>query len=132
MSEKRTEKIGPPLIKVVPMKGLIIVDPLKILSNYEKDSKKKNVILTTEQIISYNKSIIDSTRDATKVWSEHPDQAVIVAINYDEADNYDLRVGDHIAYNHSEHTGILVMYNKKRYLALRPSEIIHRYLTSEV
>jgi hypothetical protein len=131
---KRTEPIKPGTIKVTPIKGLIIVDPLKILSNYEKDAKKKNpnVILTNEQIISYNKQIIEGTKDATKVWSEHPDQAIIVAINDEEAESYQLRVGDHIGYNHSEHTGILLVYNKKRYIALRPGEIIFRYLTDEV
>lgn len=134
MATKRTEKVGPPKIKVEPIKGLIIIDPIKVLSNYEKESAKKNpnVILTTEQIVSYNKSIIESSKDATKVWSEHPDQGYIVAITEEEAETYNLRNGDHIAYNHSEHTGMLIMYNKKRYLALRPGEILFRYLTDEV
>jgi hypothetical protein len=131
---KRTEKIGPPKIKVTPIKGLIVVDPIRVLSNYEKDTKKKNpnVVLTPEQIVSYNKQIIESTKDATRVWSEHPEQAIILAITDEDAENYDLRVGDKIAYVHSEHTGMLFMYNKKRYLALRPGEIMIRYLTDEV
>jgi len=134
MSEKRTEPIKPNSIKTVPMKGLIVIDPIKTLSNYEKEAKKKDpkIMLTKEQIMSYNKSIIESTQDATKVWSEHPDQGIIVALAKDDAETYELRVGDHIAYNNSEHTGILVMYNKKRYIALRPGEIIMRYLTDEV
>jgi hypothetical protein len=134
MSEKRTEPIKPNSIKVTPMKGLVVIEPLKILSNYEKEAKKKNpnVILTNEQILSYNKQIIEGSKDATKVWSEHPDQGIIVALSKEDAETYDLRVNDQIAYNHSEHTGILVMYNKKRYIALRPGEIIMRYLTDEV
>lgn len=131
---KRTEKIGPPKIKTMPMKGLIVIDPIKILCNYEKESKKKNptIVLTADQILSYNKQIIESTKDATKIWSEHPDQGVIVALTEEDAENYDLRVGDKIAYVHSEHTGMLVIYNKKRYLAVRPGEIMMRYLTDEV
>jgi hypothetical protein len=134
MSENRTEQIKPNSIKVTPMKGLIVIEPLKILSNYEKEKLKKepNVILTKDQIVSYNKAIIESSGDATKVWSEHPDQGIIVALSKEDAEIYELRVGDHIAYNHSEHTGILVIYNKKRYIALRPGEIIMRYLTDEV
>ena len=42
MSENRKEPIKPNTIKVTPMKGLIVIDPLKILSNYEKESKKKD------------------------------------------------------------------------------------------
>jgi hypothetical protein len=116
------------------MKGLILVEPLMILSNYEKEAKKKNpnVQLTKEQIIAYNKQVIESSGNATKVWSEHPDQAVIVSMNDEDEENYDLRVGDKIAYNHSEHTGMIAIYNKKRYMALRPGEIIFRYLTEEV
>jgi len=131
---KRAEKIGPPKIKVIPMKGLIIIEPIKTLCNYEKEAKKKNpsIVLTADQIVSYNKQIIESTKDATKIWSEHPDQGVIVSITDEEAENYDLRVGDKIAYVHSDHTGMLVIYNKKRYIALRPGEIMMRYLTTEV
>jgi len=134
MSENRTEPIKPNSIKTVPMKGLIVIDPIKTLSNYEKEAKKRDpkIILSVDQIMQYNKQIIESTKDATKVWSEHPDQGIIVALQKEDADTYELRVGDHIAYNHSEHTGILVMYNKKRYIALRPGEIIMRYLTDEV
>jgi prephenate dehydratase len=133
-SETRNEPVKPNSIKVMPSKGLIVIDTIKTLTNYEKDAKKKDpkILLSKEQITSYNKSIIESTGDATKVWSEHPDQGIIVAIHKEDAEAYELRVGDHIAYNHSEHTGILVMYNKKRYVALRPSEIIMRYLTDEV
>ena len=132
MSEKRSEPIKPPKIPIRPLKGLIVVDTLKILSNYEKDAEKKRLILTVDQIVAYNKGLIESTKDATKVWTEHPDQAVIVSITDEDAENYDLRVGDKIAYNHSEHTGFLIIYNKKRYMALRPQEIIFRYLTEEV
>ena len=134
MSENRTEPIKPNSIKIMPLKGLIVIDPVKVLTNYEKEAKKKDpkIILSKEQITSYNKSVIESTQDATKVWSEHPDQGIVVALNKEDAETYELRVGDHIAYNHSEHTGILVMYNKKRYIALRPGEIIMRYLTEEV
>ena len=132
MSEKRSEPIKPPKIPIRPLKGLIVVDTLKILSNYEKDAEKKKLILSIDQIVAYNKGLIESTKDATKVWTEHPDQAVIVSITDEDAENYDLRVGDKIAYNHSEHTGFLIIYNKKPYMALRPQEIIFRYLTEEV
>ena len=134
MSETRKEPVKPNSIKTVPMKGLIIMDPIKVLSNYEKESKKKDpkIILTNEQIIQYNKQVIEGTKDALKVWSEHPDQGIIVALNKEDAETYDLHVGDHIMYNHSEHTGMIVIYNKRRYIALRPGEIIQRYLTEEV
>jgi prephenate dehydratase len=132
MSEKRSEPIKPPQIPVRPLKGLIVVDVIIVLSNYEKDAEKKKVKLTVDQIVAYNKGLIESTKDATQVWTEHPDQAVIVSITDEDAENYKLRVGDHIAYNHSEHTGFLLIFKKKRYMALRPQEIIFRYLTEEV
>lgn len=134
MSETRTEPVKPNSIKVMPMKGLIVIDPIKVLSYYEKDAKKKDpkIVLTKEQIISYNKSVIESSGDATRVWSEHPDQGVVVALNKEDAETYDLRVGDKIAYNHSDHTGMIMIYSKKRYLVLRPGEILHRYMTEEV
>jgi len=134
MSEKRTEPIKPNSIKTVPMKGLIVIDPIKIISNYERErlKKKPDVILTQEEISNYNKQIAESSKDVLKIWSEHPDQGVIVALHPDDAEIYELRVNDHIAYNHSEYTGILIVYKKKRYIALRPGEIIMRYLTDEV
>jgi hypothetical protein len=126
--------IKPNSIKVVPMQGLILIDTIKTLTNYEKDQLKKNpkIVLTKEQITSYNKQRIESTNDATTVWSEHPDQGVIVALTEVDAKTYHLRVGDKIAFNHSEHTGVLFIYKKKRYIGLRPGEIISRYLTDEV
>ena len=132
MSEKRPEPIKPPSVKIRPLKGLIIVETLRVLSIYEQNMAKKNVKLTMEQIVEYNKQIITSTKDVLKVWTEHPDQAVILAMTEEDQENYDLRVGDHVAYNHSEHTGFLVVYNKRRLMALRPGEIIFRYLTEEV
>ena len=126
--------IKPNSIKVVPMQGLILIDTIKTLTNYEKDSLKKNpnVMLTKELITSYNKQIIESSGDATRVWSEHPDRGIIVALTDIDAKTYHLRVGDMIAFNHSEHTGVLFIYKKKRYIGLRPGEIISRYLTDEV
>lgn len=131
MSETRTEKVGPNAIKIAPLKGLVIIEQLKVKSIYEEE-KKTTLMTTAEQIAQYNKQIIESTKDATKVWSKHPDQGIIVALHPDDAEAYELRVGDKIAFNHSEYTGVLFMYNKKRYLGLRPGEIICRYLTDEV
>jgi len=128
----RNEPIKANALKCVPMIGLIVIEQLKIKSVYEDLKAEKNVILTKEQIASYNKQMIESTGDATKVWSQHPDQGVVVAIHPEDAETYELRCGDKIAFNHSEYTGALLIYNKKRYICLRPGEIIMRYLTSEV
>ena len=132
MSEKRTEKIGPPKIKVAPMKGLIFVEPIKVMSLYEKKAKKKNpnVILTHEQIATYNKQVLESSKNALDIWDENPDQGIIVAIDTEVAENYDLRIGDHVSMTNQERQ--LFIYNKKRYYALRPSENLFRYLTDEV
>jgi hypothetical protein len=129
MGESRRESIRTNHIKVMPMKGLIIIEPLMILSIYEEQSKSKNIILTDSQIIEYNKHILETQKDATKVWSQHPYQGIVVALTEDDAKTYQLRVNDRIGYVYSDHTGILIIYNKKRYIALRPGEIICRYLT---
>jgi len=132
--QKRSEPIKTSSLKIAAQPGVIIIDVLKIESKVEKDLKKKNpnLLISEESIKARMKQIIESTGNVTEVWDEHPDQAIIVALPYDIADERELRVGDKIAFHRTEHTLRPIVYKKKKYYAIFPSEILFRYLTEEV
>lgn len=132
--QKRSEPIKTSSLKIAAQPGVIIIDVLKIESKVEKDLKKKNpnLLISEESIKARIKQIIESTGNVTEVWDEHPDQAIIVALPYDIADERELRVGDKIAFHRTEHTLRSIVYKKKKYYAIFPSEILFRYLTEEV
>ncbi len=132
--QKRSEPIKTSSLKIAAQPGVIIIDVLKIESKVEKDLKKKNpnLLISEESIKARIKQIIESTGNVTEVWDEHPDQAIIVALPYDIADERELRVGDKIAFHRTEHTLRPIVYKKKKYYAIFPSEILFRYLTEEV
>jgi len=132
--QKRSEPIKTSSLKIAAQPGVIIIDVLKIESKVEKDLKKKNpnLLISEESIKARMKQIIESTGNVTEVWDEHPDQAIIVALPYDIADERELRVGDKIAFHKTEHTLRPIVYKKKKYYAIFPSEILFRYLTEEV
>lgn len=132
--QKRSEPIKISSLKIAAQPGVIIIDVLKIESKVEKDLKKKNpdLLISEESIKARMKQIIESTGNVTEVWDEHPDQAIIVALPYDIAEERELRVGDKIAFHRTEHTLRPIVYKKKKYYAIFPSEILFRYLTEEV
>lgn len=132
--QKRSEPIKTSSLKIAAQPGVIIIDVLKIESKVEKDLKKKNpnLFISEESIQARMKQIIESTGNITEVWDEHPDQAIIVALPYDIAEERELRIGDKIAYHRTEHSLRPIVYKKKKYYAIFPSEILFRYLTEEV
>jgi len=132
--QKRSEPIKTSSLKIAAQPGVIIIDVLNIESKVEKDLKKKNpdLLISEESIKARMKQIIESTGNVTEVWDEHPDQAIIVALSYDIAEDRELRVGDKIAYHRTEHSLRPIVYKKKKYYAIFPSEILFRYLTEEV
>lgn len=132
--QKRSEPIKISSLKIAAQPGVIIIDVLKIESKVEKDLKKKNpnLFISEESIQARMKQIIESTGNITEVWDEHPDQAIIVALPYDIAEERELRIGDKIAYHRTEHSLRPIVYKKKKYYAIFPSEILFRYLTEEV
>lgn len=132
--QKRTEPIKVSSLKISPQPGVIIIDVLKIVSKIEKDLKKKSpdLIISDDAIKSRMNQVIESSGNVLDVWDEHPDQAIIVALPYDIALERELRVGDKIAFHRTEHTLRPIVYKKKKYYAIFPSEILFRYLTEEV
>lgn len=131
--QKRSEPIKTSLLKIAPQPGVIIIDVLKIVSKTENDLKKKSpeLIISDDAIKSRMKQVIESSGNVLDVWDEHPDQAIIVALPYDIALERELRVGDKIAYHRTEHSLRPIVYNKRRYYAIFPSEILFRYLTDQ-
>lgn len=131
---KRSEPIKNSTIKVDPMPGVVIVELLNIESKVAKDLKKKSpdLLISEDAIKQRMKQIIDTTGDILQVWDQHPDQAVIIAIPTAVAEEKELRVNDRIAFHRTEHALRPIIYHKKRYYAIYPSEILFRYLTDEV
>ena len=132
--KKRTEPIKAPLIKVDPMPGTIIIELLNVVSKVEEKLRKEapNLVISQDQIKSRIKQVIENTGDILQVYEQHPDQAIIIALPHDQAIDKNLRVGDKIAFNRSEHGLRPIIYHKKRYYAIFASEILFRYLTDEV
>ena len=131
---KRTEPIKVSSLKLTPMPGVVIVELLTIESKVEKDLKKKSpdLIVSSESVKARAKQIIETTGNILEVYDQHPDQAIIIAIPYDLAQEKELRVGDRVAYHRTEHSLRPIIYKKKKYFAIFPSEILFRYLTDEV
>ena len=131
---KRTEPIKTASIKIAPQPGVVIVELLNIESKVEKDLKKKSpdLVVSQETIKARAKQIIESTGNILEVYDQHPDQAIIIAIPYELAQEKELRVGDRVAYHRTEHSLRPIIYKKKKYFAIFPSEILFRYLTDEV
>lgn len=131
--QKRSEPIKTSSLKIAPQPGVIVIDVLSIQSKVERDLKKKNpnLLVSDESIKARMNQIIETTGNVTEVWDEHPDQAIIVALPYDIAEERELRVGDKIAYHRTEHSLRPIVYNKRRYFAIFPSEILFRYLTDQ-
>jgi hypothetical protein len=131
--QKRSEPIKTSLLKIAPQPGVIVIDVLSIQSKVERDLKKKSpeLIISDDAIKSRMKQVIESSGNVLDVWDEHPDQAIIVALPYDIALERELRVGDKIAYHRTEHSLRPIVYNKRRYYAIFPSEILFRYLTDQ-
>jgi len=130
---KREGNKGNLKIPILPMIGIILIDPIKVNCIYEKEAKKKDpkIILDKNQIRTWNKQKIESSGEVTGVWDEHPDQGVIVSLTDEDAESHDLKIGDKIAFNHTDYA-IIFVFDGKKYLGLRPGEIIGRYLTSGV
>ena len=131
---KRTEPIKVSSLKLTPMPGVVIVELLSIESKVEKDLKKKSpdLIVSAESVKARAKQIIETTGNILEVYDQHPDQAIIIAIPYDLAQEKELRIGDRVAYHRTEHSLRPIIYKKKKYFAIFPSEILFRYLTDEV
>jgi hypothetical protein len=131
--QKRSEPIKTSLLKIAPQPGVIVIDVLSIQSKVERDLKKKSpeLIISDDAIKSRMKQVIESSGNVLDVWDEHPDQAIIVALPYDIALERELRVGDKIAYQRTEYSLRPIVYNKRRYYAIFPSEILFRYLTDQ-
>lgn len=131
--QKRSEPIKTSLLKIAPQPGVVVIDVLSIQSKVERDLKKKSpeLIISDDAIKSRMKQVIESSGNVLDVWDEHPDQAIIVALPYDIALERELRVGDKIAYQRTEYSLRPIVYNKRRYYAIFPSEILFRYLTDQ-
>ena len=123
----------PPMIPVQPMQNIIIVDRINIDSKIVKDQKKKNpnVVLNKEVIANLEKEKIDKG-EFLSLYDEHPNQAIILAIDEQQAKTNNLKVGDKIAFRVYENSAMVILFNKKKYLGIYPHDILFKYLTKEV
>lgn len=131
MTERKRK---PPVIPVAPSQNLIIVERIIIDSKLDKEQKKKNpkVVLSKDMIAKRNKEVLESTNDILSVWDQHPLVGVIVALNEKIEAAEDYRVGDKVGWKIGEGIGMLMVFNKKKYIALYPHDILFRYITNEV
>ena len=111
----------------------IVVEMCKVESLIEQNLKKKtpSLIIDKEQLRSLEKQKMEQTQDITQIYSEHPMQAVIVAIGSSIVDNGHYKVGDRVALRLTEELGFLMVFDKKKYRVVFEHDIIFKYLTAK-
>ena len=122
-----------PKIPIQASTNGIVVEMCKVESLIEQNLKKKtpSLIIDKEQLRSLEKQRMEQTQDITQIYSEHPMQAVIVAIGSSIVDNGHYKVGDRVALRLTEELGFLMVFDKKKYRVVFEHDIIFKYLTAK-
>ena len=122
-----------PKIPIQASTNGIVVEMCKVESLIEQNLKKKtpSLIIDKEQLRSLEKQKMEQTQDITQIYSEHPMQAVIVAIGSSIVENGHYKVGDRVALRLTEELGFLMVFDKKKYRVVFEHDIIFKYLTAK-
>jgi len=116
------------------MLNMIVIEQLKVVSKIEKKQLEKNpkVILTDESVKKMIDEVMTETHDILKVYDQHPYVGIIIALgeNVRKETGYD--IGDKVAFRLTENHGLIIIFNKRKYLGIFAHDVLFRYLTNDV
>jgi len=131
MTEKKPR---PPAIPISPMLNMIVIEQLKVVSKIEKKQLEKNpkVILTDESVKKMIDEVMTETHDILKVYDQHPYVGIIIALGENVRKETGYEIGDKVAFRLTENHGLIIIFNKRKYLGIFAHDVLFRYLTNDV
>lgn len=130
---KRTGRVltVTPKIPLEPLPGLVLMRVKEIKSETEKRMEKSNIKAPDKEKLQAQIRQEMQSKGVLEVYKEHPDQAEIVAIREEDAEELGIGVGDKVMYLGTKDAAYVVIFNKQVYRAYRSSSLICRYLTDK-